>query len=174
MLQQFKENGNTKMVQKLEVAPVTMTDGVPDSYYLLRDVAMHNLGIGTMHNTHSVITGLLLPSFQFREYTLGEKINLWRGKSQAGVSSIWKEMVVTDLTKQVPEITIPVYFFHGIYDYTCSYTEAKAYFEQLKAPVKGFYTFEQSAHSPMFEEPEKMLKILQTDVLVRGNSLADR
>ena len=69
-------------------------------------------------------------------------------------------------------MTIPVYFFEGIYDYTCSYTLAKAYFEQLKAPVKGFYTFEQSAHSPLFEEPEKMQNILQEDVLVGVNNLA--
>jgi len=68
---------------------------------------------------------------------------------------------------------LPVYFFHGIYDYTCSYTEAKSYFEKLKAPVKGFYTFEQSAHSPMFEEPEKTLIILQEDVLIGANGLAE-
>jgi hypothetical protein len=61
----------------------------------------------------------------------------------------------------------------GVYDYTCSYTLAKEYFEQLKAPVKGFYTFEQSAHSPMFEEPEKTQKILREDVLAGANSLAD-
>ncbi len=64
-------------------------------------------------------------------------------------------------------------FFHGRYDYTCSYTLAKSYFEKLKAPLKGFYTFEQSAHSPAFEEPEKMQKILVNDVLVGANNLAD-
>jgi len=44
---------------------------------------------------------------------------------------------------------------------------------QLKAPLKGFYTFEQSAHSPIFEEPEKMQKILREDVLAGKSSLAD-
>jgi hypothetical protein len=39
--------------------------------------------------------------------------------------------------------------------------------------VKGFYTFEQSAHSPMFEEPEKMEKILRGDVLAGTDNLAD-
>ena len=82
-------------------------------------------------------------------------------------------MLTIDLSKQVPELAVPVYFFEGIYDYTCSYTEAKSYFENLKAPLKGFYTFEQSAHSPMFEEPEKMQKILREDVLAGANSLAD-
>jgi pimeloyl-ACP methyl ester carboxylesterase len=73
----------------------------------------------------------------------------------------------------LPELDLPIYFFHGIYDYTVNYTVATDYFEKLKAPVKGFYTFEQSAHSPIFEEPEKARKILQEDVLVGANSLAD-
>jgi hypothetical protein len=37
---------------------------------------MHTLGIGTIHGMNSIVTGLLIPSFQFREYTVGEKINL--------------------------------------------------------------------------------------------------
>ena len=93
--------------------------------------------------------------------------------SRSGVSLLWKTMLATDLAKQVPELKLPVYFFEGVYDYTVSYTEAKAYFEKLKAPVKGFYTFEQSAHSPIFEEPQKMQKILREDVLAGANNLAD-
>ncbi|MGZ6366356.1 MAG: alpha/beta fold hydrolase [Ktedonobacteraceae bacterium] len=173
MLQQFKENGNRAMVRKLEAAPVTMRDGTPHAYLALRDKAMHSLGIGTMHDMKSVIAGLFLPSLASPEYTLREMANLWRGKIRSGVGYLWDTMLATDLSNQVPELDLPVYFLHGIYDYTCSYTEAKSYFEKLKAPVKGFYTFEQSAHSPMFEEPEKTLKILQQDVLVGANSLAD-
>jgi predicted alpha/beta-fold hydrolase len=56
---------------------------------------------------------------------------------------------------------------------TCSFTEAKSYFEQLKAPLKGFYTFKHSAQSPLFEEPEKMQRILREDVLAGVNNLAD-
>lgn len=173
MLGQFKENGNTSMVRKLEAAPVTIAGGTPHAYLLVRDEAMHSLGIGTTHDMKSVVSGIFLPSLQFREYTLSEKVNLWRGKSTSGVSSLWNKMMTMDLSEQLPDLDIPVYFFHGIFDYTCSYTEAKAYFEKLKAPLKGFYTFEQSAHSPMFEEPEKTLKILQEDVLAGANNLAD-
>jgi pimeloyl-ACP methyl ester carboxylesterase len=173
MLAQFRENGDTKMVRKLEAAPVTQSGGVPDSYRLVRDVAMHRLGVGTTHDMTSIVSGILLPSLQFREYTFNEKMNLWRGKAQSGVSVMWEEVLVTDLAQQLPAIDLPVYFLHGIHDYTCAYSVARSYFEQLQAPVKGFYTFEQSAHSPMFEEPEKMLKILQEDVLAGKNGLAD-
>ena len=173
MLQQFQENGNLEMVRKLEEAPVTMTDGTPDAYLALRDQAMHSLGIGTTHDMHSVITGIFFPSLTFRGYTLLEKVNMWRGKSQSGVSPFWDEMIATDLTIKVPELEIPAYFFGGIYDYTCSYTLAKDFLEKLQAPMKGFYTFKQSAHSPLFEEPEKMLRILLEDVLAGTNNLAD-
>jgi pimeloyl-ACP methyl ester carboxylesterase len=173
MLEQFKKNGNKEMVRKLEAAPVTITGGTPDAYLALRDEAMHNLGIGTTHGMNSVITGIFWPSLTSREYTLGEKVNMWRGKANSGVAPLWDDILSTDLSKEVKELSIPVYFFEGIYDYTCSYTLAKEYFDQLKAPIKGFYTFEQSAHSPLFEEPEKMGHILQEDVLVGVNNLAD-
>ncbi len=173
MLEQFKKNGNTKLVRKLEETSVTMTLPLPDSYMSVRDEAMHSLGIGTTHEMKSVVSGIFLPSWQFREYTFDEKVNLWRGKAFSGSFNLWNKMQATDLTKQVTEIDLPVYFFHGIYDYTVSCALARDYFEKLQAPIKGFYTFEQSAHSPIFEEPEKMLKILREDVLVGVNNLAD-
>lgn len=172
MLERFQMSGDKKMAQKLKAAPVTMSTGIPNSYLRLRDPAMHRLGIGTTHHMNSVITGIFIPSWQFRGYTIREKINLWRAKFRSGVSAVWNTMVSTDLIKETPKLDIPVYFLHGIYDYTCSYTEAKAYFEQLQAPVKGFYTFENSAHSPLFEEPEKMQQILREVILVRKNKFS--
>ena len=62
------------------------------------------------------------------------------------------------------ELALPAYFFHGIYDYTVNYQLAKDYFEGLKAPLKGFYSFDRSAHSPILEEPEKAQKIMREDV----------
>lgn len=173
MLKRFKEAGNKEWVRKLEAAPVTMAAGIPDAYLALRDPGMHSLGIGTTHDMNSVFTGIFLPSLAFREYTLIEKVNLWRGKAQSGVAMLWKDQISTDLSKQLPELAIPVYFLQALHDYTCSYTLAISYFEKLKAPLKGFYTFEQSTHCPMFEEPEKMQKVLQQDVLTGRNSLAD-
>ena len=41
------------------------------------------------------------------------------------------------------------------------------------APEKGFYTFAQSAHSPLFEEPEKFGRILREDVFQGTTTLAD-
>jgi pimeloyl-ACP methyl ester carboxylesterase len=113
MLAEFKKNGNSKMVTELEKAPVTADSiPLPASYANMRDPGMHLLGIGTIHGMDSIVTGLLVPSFQFREYTVGEKINLWRGKVAYG-STTFNAQLKTDISKEVSEVKIPVYFFHG-------------------------------------------------------------
>jgi pimeloyl-ACP methyl ester carboxylesterase len=173
MLQRYKDEGNFKMAQRLEDGPVGATAPLPDAYLKVRDVAMHELGVGTTHDMKSVFTDMFMASLLHREYTLGEKINLWRGKLFSG-SRLWNTQLSTDLTQKVTRLDIPAYFLHGVHDYTVSYPLAKSYFDLLEAPVKGFYTFKQSAHTPFFEEPEKMREILRADVLTGTNGLADR
>jgi len=106
MLQRFTDDGNAKMVRTLEDAPVTNSVPLPDSYLSVRDSAMHSLGIGTTHDMRSVFTGLLLRSFENREYTLTEKINMWRGKMFSGSRS-WTTQLSTDLTKKVTRSRSP-------------------------------------------------------------------
>jgi pimeloyl-ACP methyl ester carboxylesterase len=172
MLQRYRDEGNAKMVQRFEEAPIGDSAPLPDAYLRVRDVAMHELGVGTTHDMKSVVTGMLLRSLLNREYTVGEKIGLWRGKIFSG-SRLWNTQLSTDLTKKVTRLEIPVYFFHGVYDYTVSYPLAKSYYQRLEAPVKGFYTFKQSAHTPFFEEPEKMREIVRADILTGSKGLAD-
>jgi pimeloyl-ACP methyl ester carboxylesterase len=173
MLERFKEGGNASMVRKLEAAPVTMTAGTPDGYLAVRDRAMHGLGVGTTHDMNSVFRGIFWPSLRSPHYTLSEKIKIWHGKLSSGVSALWDEMLAIDLADRVAELALPAYFFHGVYDYTVNYQLAKDYVERLKAPLKGFYTFERSAHSPILEEPRKARRIMHEDVLAGANSLAD-
>lgn len=174
-LDRYGEMGNHRMLRRLESAPPALTAPLPRAYMALRDTYMHDLGIGTTRDMKSVITGIFLPSWRFPGYTLTEKINLWRGKilSRSSRFGLWETMLATDLPEKVKELAVPVYFFHGRHDYTCDYSLAKAYFDSLEAPMKGFYTFENSAHSPLFEEPEKARAILTHDVADGKNRLAD-
>jgi len=172
MLARYKDEGYSKMARRLEEAPIGDTAPLPDAYLEVRDVAMHELGVGTTHDMTSVFADMFLRSLLHREYTLTEKLNLWRGKLFSG-SRLWITQLSTDLSKKVTRLEIPVYFLHGVYDYTVSYPLARSYFERLEAPVKGFYTFKQSARTPFFEEPEKTREILRADVLTGSRGLAD-
>ncbi|WBL49445.1 alpha/beta fold hydrolase [Clostridium estertheticum] len=113
----------------------------------------------------SVVSGIFMPVMQNSEYTLSEKINIWRGKAFSNSTVLNKEIYSTDLSKTITKLDIPVYFFSGIYDYTVNYSLSEAYLKKLSAPVKGFYLFKESAHSPIFEEPKKVVHIMQEDVL---------
>jgi pimeloyl-ACP methyl ester carboxylesterase len=173
MLERFKQAGDRRMVRRLQAAPVSMAGGVPRRYLAVRDKAMHRLGVGTTHDMSSVLSGVIWPSLRSPHYSLGEKIRLWHGKVSSGVSALWDDMLAVNLADSVRELAIPAYFFHGVYDYTVNYQLAKDYAGRLKAPLKGFYTFERSAHSPMLEEPEKARRIIREDVLGGANRLAD-
>jgi len=133
MVEQFTTAGDKRMLNKLEKFPIPK---------MLRDEAMHKLGIGTTHKMRSVVRGVFLPSLRNPEYALREKIAIWRGKWSRHSGSMWDHIMATDLTAEVAKLDIPVYFFHGLHDYTVSYTLAKDYLEKLQAPLKGFYTFE--------------------------------
>jgi pimeloyl-ACP methyl ester carboxylesterase len=173
MLQRYQEIGNADMVSKLRAAPVTAAPPLPADYLRIRDEAMHSLGLGTTHDMRSVIWGLFLPSWRCQAYTVAEKLNLWRGKVSALNEPLKTAYLTTDLTATVTSLDIPVYFLHGRYDYTVSQSLAKQYLVSLSAPVKGFYTFDRSAHSPVYEQPNQARTILRDDVLTGNANLAD-
>jgi pimeloyl-ACP methyl ester carboxylesterase len=169
MLAAYRDRGDLGMVRALEKAPVSMADGTPQAYLAVRDKAMHRLGIGTTHDMGSVITGIFLPSWRFPEYTVVEKFHLWRGRAFSRSFGLWEQIIRVDLARTFRELDLPVYFFHGAYDYTCSYTLAEEYFRTLRAPLKGFYRFDGAAHSPILEQPELAREFLTTDVLAGTN-----
>lgn len=173
MLAAYAERGDTEMVRKLEAAPVTMEEGTSEAYLKLRDTAMHKLGIGTTRDMRSVITGIFLASWRFRGYTVPEKVNLWRGRGFSRGFGLWEQFIRVDLRGAVPALRVPVYFLAGAHDYTCSTALARDYFTRLEAPVKGFYVFGDSAHSPLLEEPDAAHDILEHDVLRGETTLAD-
>ena len=172
MVRLYGEKGNVRMVRRMQRHPPTMEVPLPKGYMALRDKAMHGVGIGTTHEMRSVFTGVFIPVMLERAYTLREKVGIWKGKFFSE-RCFWDKMLATDLTKMVTGLEIPTYFCSGRFDYTVSIDEARSYLQKIQAPLKGFYTFERSAHSPMFEEPDMMLRVLKEDVLTLSNQLAD-
>jgi len=76
-----------------------------------------------------------------------------------------KELLTVNLSEQVPEVKVPVYFLMGRHDYNWSAELAKNYFDVLKAPKKEFIWFEKSAHAPNGEEATKFNKIIIEKIL---------
>ncbi|HSK27353.1 MAG TPA: alpha/beta hydrolase [Jiangellales bacterium] len=173
MLEQYGARGDRRMARRLERSPVTTTVPLPAGYDALRDRAMHGLGGGTTHAMRSVVRGIFLPSLLSRDYSAAQKVNLWRGKLHSRHLGLWDRMLATDPTALVPRLEIPAYFLHGAHDLTVSYAQARAYARTLQASIVGFYTFDHSAHSPAFEEPERTRAIFRDDVLTGSTGRAD-
>ena len=95
-----------------------------------------------------------------KEYTFMDKVNYLKGM-KFSKDHLWDVIMKTNLIRALPLQTIPVYIIQGIYDHQTSFSVAKEYFDTLQAPSKRFYRFENSAHSPIFEEPEKFRSILK-------------
>jgi pimeloyl-ACP methyl ester carboxylesterase len=167
MLDYYEKVKNEKTLRRLKENPYPSL-----GYNKIRDDVMHRCGIGTTHDMKSVVTGIFLTSLKSREYNLTDKINLWRGKRllNKNVQLCMKD----DLRKKVNVLEIPTYFFSGVYDYTVNYKMSEEYLARLTAPVKGYYLFEYSAHSPIFEEPNKVLQIVAKDILLCTNTLANK
>jgi pimeloyl-ACP methyl ester carboxylesterase len=176
MMNQYLANGNSKMVAEFKKYPMLENDSflLPFFNSVLRDKAQHDLGIGTMHNLRSIIKDIFLPVWTCKAYTIREKLNIWISKfSFLTKTGLRGEIIQSDIAAKVPRLEIPVYFFSGRYDLTVNKDLSKEYLKKIEAPVKGFYTFNKSAHSPMFEEPQRAKEILVKDVLTGKTSLAD-
>lgn len=167
MLNIYRQQKNKKKVKTFEKCNIKESEKTYERYCtsMLRDQSMHGLGIGTTRDMKSIISGIILPSLVSKSYSLKERINIWRGKIFSQNATVAKEAWNFNAFDEIKKLHVPIYFLAGRYDYTCCYHLQKAYFDQISAPQKAFYTFDNSAHSPLFEEPEKAMQILLKNVL---------
>lgn len=79
---------------------------------------------------------------------------------------IWNDVMKINLPKTLKKVDCPVYFLVGKNDIQTSAKITKKYFEELKAPKKDLFLFENSGHQIHQDEPEKfqntILSTLQT------------
>lgn len=82
-------------------------------------------------------------------------------------SPVWNEVMNIDLPKTLKKVDCPIYFFVGKNDIQTSTKITKEYFEELKAPKKDLFLFENSWHQIHQDEPEKfqntIIQILETN-----------
>lgn len=114
-------------------------------------------GCATTREMRSDCFGIFFPQMFSKCYTMKEKINFWKGKALCQSSS-YAETTISMDQEQVAQI--PVYFISGRYDYTCPVNQVEEFYKHLEAPEKEMYIFENSAHSPLWEENEAVLEAM--------------
>ncbi|MHC1702505.1 MAG: alpha/beta hydrolase family protein [Tenuifilaceae bacterium] len=141
------------------------SNAVWDEFIATERSYVMKFGGGATHKMTGILP-LVKMIFLTKEYTIKEKFNYLKGSSFS-IKYLWPEVINTNLFNEIDSMRIPVYILQGLYDYQTPSPVAKEFYNQLKAPVKEFFLFENSAHSPNMEEVEKFNQIVRE--LARDN-----
>jgi pimeloyl-ACP methyl ester carboxylesterase len=150
----FESKGDKKRLKKLEDS-VNHLDGgnikCKDWYAYVN--LLHDAGGGTILNK-SEFEGVVLPIITCNCYTITEKINYVVGMKKYRTTPLAEELNDHDYRKSITSFDLPVFFISGEYDYNCPWELVEDYWGIIEAPQKGFYKISDSAHSPLWENPD--------------------
>lgn len=153
-LRQAQETGHVKAVREL----AALEQDYFKDYRKLK-IQRKWLGVfkGVMYRQpmEKVVVPRMLRS---SEYSLMDMLRFVRG-ARFSIKQMWQEVCDIDL-ESVTKLQIPVFLCMGRHDYNTPFELAEAFFHNLQAPIKTWEWFEESAHCPNFEEPEKFNKHL--------------
>jgi pimeloyl-ACP methyl ester carboxylesterase len=133
----------------------------PSINYLLgiKNRLIHKYGMGITRLPYKM-SQINKNIFFFSGYTMKEKANFFRGLS-FGIKLL-PELLTIDLRTEPLIFKIPMYFMHGKFDGQVSLKLAKQYFDMITAPDKAFIEFENSSHSPNYDEQERFVSAIHT------------
>ncbi len=153
VLNQAHTQQNQKAVRILEKigAPPYRKNGL----FVQRKWLSHYKG-----DLHSIgMRGFFSILLNAHEYSIGDLLCFLRG-SRFSNRLMWDELIMVNFLHEIPAISVPVFFFAGKYDYTTPFELVEEFNDSLHAPYKKLIWFEQSAHMPNIEEPEKFQREL--------------
>jgi proline iminopeptidase len=116
-------------------------------------------GVSTNETYGSLVRGLLASLIRSSDYTAGDVLRTVRGVT-ATQAALLPELACMDLVRDLPRIDVPVVMVQGRLDRVAPGEAAQQYFDSLTAPSKQLVWFENSAHTPQLEEPEKFRDLL--------------
>lgn len=122
-----------------------------DDMMVQRDL-MTKYGGGCWKKSESMMTSLVIPLLLSPEYSLLD-LKKYSDGAFYSLRLLWEEVVGFDLLRDVPSLEMPVYLTEGRHDQNTPIPIAQRWFAALEAPKKEWIWFEESAHSPIKEEP---------------------
>lgn len=107
---------------------------------------------------------LLWSGLKAPEYTLKDALNVGKGSSFSSYHMKYN-VLENSIYEEIRDYSVPVYFLVGRSDYTTPHHLIVEYFNLINAPHKELIYFENSAHFPFYEEPEKFSRTLKKILL---------
>lgn len=169
-LAEARRRGDAKAIAELEAIAPYPGDGPLDVAKM------------TVQRTWSVQYGALAmhrpdANFYFRsrrispDYTDAQRVDI--GKGSDLTIGVMFPMLATISMADVREAKVPIYMMLGRGDYTTPSSITADWMARLKAPRKGVYWFENSAHLPMVEQPGLVLRAMVDHVRPEAERAGD-
>lgn len=136
--------------------------GSPPYKDLIKDTAVERKWVETFGGSERRVNTSkehLLSILFSPEYQLSDLLKLSKGNKES-TQNLLPTLQEFNAFKEIPKLDIPAYFCVGKYDYETSFELAERYYEQLETPKKQLFWFNESAHWPHLEEPEKFLNVM--------------
>lgn len=160
-LKVFEQRGDKRNLKKLEDSVEHLDDGrVKCNDWYEYCALLHEAGGGTILNK-SEFEGIVLPILCSKCYTIREKLGYVPAMKMYRKTPLAEEWSDFDYREEITKLQIPAYFISGDTDYNCPWELVEEYCDILEAPDKGFYKISNSAHSPLWENPEETCGILR-------------
>jgi pimeloyl-ACP methyl ester carboxylesterase len=120
-----------------------------------------NLG-GIKRDTsyNRLVIGTIVKMLSSKAYRLSDIPKTIKGMEFCQ-DALLSEFNTLNLFQKISTIDVPVHFIHGRHDAIAPYETAKKYYAYLRADKKTFTSFDHSAHTPHYDEPEKFSKLLR-------------
>jgi len=154
-----KENNNTKLIKqaiKFDKQPITDAKIFQERAKLLTNLGGVNTGTSYNRLLMATIKNMLFS----KEYSFMDILKTNNGMKFCQ-NALLPEFDIFNLFDKINDVQVPVHFIQGKLDGVAPYQTAVKFYERLQADIKTFTVFENSAHMPHYEEPQKFAKLLK-------------
>lgn len=105
-----------------------------------------------MQPSLQLVTSVLCsPFYSFKDIKYMLMSDVLEIKQRAILESLFKSY---DLNMVTSDYQVPVFYIHGVDDWQTPYSIARTYFDQIKAPMKQFYSIPNAGHVAMLDQKE--------------------
>jgi len=152
------ETRDRKMIKRLNELnrfPITESKGFQERAKILTDLGGIRAGSSYAGLVFTSIKNMLLS----KSYTIRDIGKTLRGMEFCQ-NALLAEMNELNLFNSITKVDVNVHFVHGKQDGISPFDVALSFYNHLLSERKEFTVFENSAHMPHYDEPEKFAKLV--------------
>lgn len=160
VLRTARRQGNRRAIRQLE--KLGAPPHVEAKQFATRARWAMDFGGVTANATFNTLTRELLGSlWRSPDYSVADAVRTVRAV-RASQAALLPQLATTDLVRAMPALDVPIVIAQGRLDQVAPAQAAQRFYDSLIAPSKELVWFENSAHTPQYDEPTKFRDTLMT------------